>query len=90
MQGLPPGLRLPLVATPEAPELFNWTTSDASGYQLCEQPLGTKQPKKILILGAGASGLDFLKRFTEDDMEGIELVCYEKNADVGGTWLENT
>ena len=45
----------------------------------------------IVLAGAGASGIDFL-HFARDELEkplGIELVCYEKNADVGGTWLEN-
>lgn len=45
----------------------------------------------MILAGAGASGIDFL-HFARKELEaplGVELVCYEKNRDVGGTWLEN-
>lgn len=37
---------------------------------------------------AGASSLNFFKK-AEEEMEELEMVCYEKNHDIGGTWLEN-
>ena len=39
-------------------------------------------------MGAGASSLNFFKK-AEEEMQNLEIVCYEKNKDVGGTWLEN-
>jgi hypothetical protein len=53
-----------------------------------EEPYGTKKRMRIAMLGAGVSGLNFFK-FAEEKLENVEIVCYEKNRDVGGTWLEN-
>jgi hypothetical protein len=53
-----------------------------------EEPYGTKKRMRIALLGAGVSGLNFFK-FAEEKLENVEIVCYEKNRDVGGTWLEN-
>jgi hypothetical protein len=80
---------LPSVASRDAPELYNWTNVNERGYEINEEPMGSKQPMKIVVLGAGASGINFLKT-AQDRLENVELVCYEKNKDVGGTWLENT
>ena len=52
---------------------------------ILEQLMGTRRKMRIAILGAGLSGLNFLKR-AEERLKNVELVCYEKNADVGGTW----
>ncbi|KAL1865924.1 hypothetical protein VTK73DRAFT_5008 [Phialemonium thermophilum] len=80
--------KVPLVASPAAPKLFGWPTTNENGYTIREQPMGTKRPMKVVVLGAGASGINFLK-MAADKLENVELVCYEKNSDVGGTWLEN-
>ncbi|CAK7206931.1 hypothetical protein SEUCBS139899_009738 [Sporothrix eucalyptigena] len=80
---------IPLVASPDAPTLFNWKSTDDNGYQIHEQVMGTKRQMKIVILGAGASGINFLK-LAQDQLEDVELVCLEKNPEVGGTWYENT
>ena len=40
-------------------------------------------------MGAGFSGL-YLAYRLQQRCENVELVIYEKNHDVGGTWLENT
>lgn len=43
---------------------------------------------RVIIVGAGLSGLSMihsLRRF----LPNVEVVAYEKNADIGGTWLEN-
>jgi 4-hydroxyacetophenone monooxygenase len=45
-----------------------------------------KQKHKVLIVGAGMSGLLQAMRLKE---AGIPFVVVEKNAAVGGTWLEN-
>ncbi|MCY4042147.1 MAG: NAD(P)/FAD-dependent oxidoreductase [Gammaproteobacteria bacterium] len=42
---------------------------------------------RVLVVGAGMSGLLAAKRLKD---EGIDFVVIDKNAGVGGTWLENT
>lgn len=39
-------------------------------------------------MGAGASTVNFLKK-TEERMHNLDVTVYEKNHDIGGTWLEN-
>ena len=41
---------------------------------------------RCAVVGAGASGLAAAHRLRQ---AGIEVTVFEKNADVGGTWLEN-
>jgi cation diffusion facilitator CzcD-associated flavoprotein CzcO len=62
--------------------------TDEHGYRIKEQPMGTKNRVKVILMGAGASSLNFFKK-AEEDMENLDMVCYEKNNDIGGTWLEN-
>ncbi|RBQ69318.1 hypothetical protein FVER14953_04333 [Fusarium verticillioides] len=57
-------------------------------YQINEQPFGTRKKMRVIIIGAGVSGLNFFK-MSETKLSNIEVQCYEKNNDVGGTWLEN-
>lgn len=61
---------------------------DESGYRIREQPFGTKRRMRIVLMGAAASTVNFLKK-AEEQMENLDIVVYEKNHDVGGTWLEN-
>ena len=51
--------------------------------------MGSKKRMKIIVLGAGASGINFAK-ISQEKLQNVEVTCYEKNNDVGGTWLENT
>lgn len=62
--------------------------SDQHGYRIPELPLGTTKKIKIILMGAGASALNFLKK-AKEELTNVDVVCYEKNGDVGGTWLEN-
>lgn len=62
--------------------------TDATGYRIREQPYGTKKTVRVVLMGAGASTLNFLKK-AEEQMENVKITVYEKNHDVGGTWLEN-
>jgi hypothetical protein len=72
-----------------------WKLKSPSGYQISEHLLNHPNPSrpnfKIVLVGAGPSGIDCL-HFARQELEEslrIELVCFEKNADVGGTWFEN-
>lgn len=72
-------------------EVYNelgWMVQDASGYRINEDPYETRRKLRVIHIGAGASGITFAK-FTEDRLQNVELQIYEKNKDVGGTWLEN-
>ncbi|CAG9953721.1 unnamed protein product [Clonostachys rosea f. rosea IK726] len=61
-----------------------------STYEITEQPIGTRRPIRVVCLGAGYSGLMMSIMFSQK-MQGknAELVVYERNLDLGGTWLEN-
>lgn len=61
---------------------------DETGYRIREQPFGTKRRMRIVLMGAAASTVNFLKK-AEEQMDNLDIVVYEKNHDVGGTWLEN-
>ncbi|KAH0831531.1 hypothetical protein AYO21_11331 [Fonsecaea monophora] len=55
---------------------------------ILEQPLGTCDHVRIIIIGAGASGLNMIRSMRKH-LENFELTVYEKNPEVGGTWYEN-
>lgn len=55
---------------------------------VAEQPVGTGFPLKVICIGAGYSGILTAIRLPQR-LEQLELVIYEKNADIGGTWFEN-
>ncbi|KAL5358850.1 hypothetical protein BJX96DRAFT_183379 [Aspergillus floccosus] len=56
-----------------------------------DQPLHTPRRLKVICVGAGFSGLLFAYKCKYDKQLAscVDLTIYEKNADVGGTWLEN-
>ena len=56
------------------PRAPSWTVGDAGEGFRCA------------VIGAGASGLAAAYRLRQ---AGVEVTVYEKNAEVGGTWLEN-
>jgi hydroxyversicolorone monooxygenase len=43
---------------------------------------------KVISLGAGVSGIANAY-FIQKHLQNVDHVIYEKNADLGGTWLEN-
>lgn len=49
--------------------------------------LAPERPFQVVIVGAGMSGILAAHRLSQ---AGVEVLILEKNADVGGTWLENT
>lgn len=59
-------------------------------YEIKETPIGTRRPIRVVCLGAGYSGammgIVFSQRMPNAN---AELVIYERNEDLGGTWLEN-
>jgi len=75
----------------QAPE---WDKPGKTGYvvthNMINEPPPSKLRFKILVIGAGAAGIDFLHHAPRElSGLGVEFSCYDKNADVGGTWFEN-
>lgn len=66
--------------------LPNGATS--SQFQLRDSPIENFRPLKVIVIGAGYSGIYCGIRIPEK-LRNVELVVYEKNAGVGGTWWEN-
>ncbi|CAG7921120.1 unnamed protein product [Penicillium olsonii] len=68
----------------ELKHLTNWV-------QVNDEPLYAPRKLRVVCVGAGFSGLLIAYKFKYQYkvQEAIDLAIYEKNADVGGTWLEN-
>ena len=91
--------------SPNAPKNVTWTRQGTlpaaslakevescldSLYQITEKPIGTRRPIRVACLGAGYSGLMMSIVFSQKMKDkNAELVIYERNDDLGGTWLEN-
>lgn len=57
-------------------------------YRVLDQPNGRRSKIKVICIGAGATGL-YLAYKMERRMKDFDLTVYEKNDDIGGTWLES-
>jgi hypothetical protein len=64
----------------------NGTTN--SGFRLNDAPIENLRPLKVIVIGAGYSGIYLGIRIPEK-LRNVELTIYEKNEGVGGTWWEN-
>ncbi|KAJ9652039.1 hypothetical protein H2198_008701 [Neophaeococcomyces mojaviensis] len=53
-----------------------------------DEPMCSPEPIRIIHVGMGASGL-LAAHKARKMLQNYELVCYEKNETVGGTWWEN-
>jgi hypothetical protein len=81
-------------ASKELLDFSSWTTdiippSDSNPatngrYTVREEPFGTRRKLRVGFLGPGMSGLNFFK-YTEEKLRNVEVVCWEKNNDIGGT-----
>ena len=52
-------------------------------------PIHSSKRMRIICVGAGPSGLCFAYKL-QRSFENFELVLYDKNPQVAGTWFENT
>jgi cation diffusion facilitator CzcD-associated flavoprotein CzcO len=59
-----------------------------SDYCIVEEPSRSRRKIRIIVIGAGASALNFAHEIDTCDLD-TELVLYEKNPEIGGTWYEN-
>lgn len=53
-----------------------------------DSPIENFRPLKVIVIGAGYSGIYCGIRIPER-LRNVELLIYEKNQGVGGTWWEN-
>lgn len=78
---------------PETPALGDATEAykgkDDLAYAISQLPLGTRRDIKVLVIGAGFSGLAFAREVETGRLQNVSLTVYEKNASIGGTWYEN-
>jgi hypothetical protein len=70
------------------PDRYGWPRENPRGYRIKEQLYGTDRPLRVIHLGAGASGICLAKLLPET-LKNVSFTCYDKNSDIGGTWLEN-
>jgi cation diffusion facilitator CzcD-associated flavoprotein CzcO len=61
--------------------------SNTAKLTVSDQYIGKPKAIKVIVIGAGISGIAFA--YKAQFLENVEYVVYEKNADVGGTWLES-
>ena len=61
---------------------------DAADFTLQDTEVENFRPIKVIVVGAGYSGIYHAIRIPER-IKNCELVVYDKNAGVGGTWYEN-
>lgn len=55
---------------------------------ISERAINQPRPLKIIYIGAGISGILAAIKFKQA-VPTIDLVLYEKNPELGGTWYEN-
>ena len=97
--GIPPAVPAPtgeallqlmsLVAGEPVSIDFEVMMADELGFRSTEprRPSSVARSVRVAIIGAGVSGLLAARAM---DAAGVAHVVYEKNHDVGGTWLENS
>jgi len=71
-----------------APHENEFYRQSFSNYAIPEAPAFTKRPMRLIVVGAGASGLQIAYK-AERQLENVTINVYDKNSDIGGTWLEN-
>ena len=57
-------------------------------YVLSHRSIDEPRPLKVIVIGAGVSGILAAIKFPQR-VKNLDLVIYDKNEDVGGTWFEN-
>jgi len=69
---------------------WDYSTPGSSGYDVpnivYDDPSSRKL--KVLTIGAGLSGIQMAYQI-QKYCKNVDLAIYEKNAEIGGTWLEN-
>lgn len=64
------------------------SANGVKGFELRDGPVEHLRRLKVIVIGAGYSGIYHAIRIPER-LRNVDLVVYEKNAGLGGTWYEN-
>ncbi|KEF51123.1 uncharacterized protein A1O9_12846 [Exophiala aquamarina CBS 119918] len=64
-----------------------WERINQRGYEILERPYGTHVPKRVIAIGAGATGICFAQ-FSKT-IPNLDVQIYEKSDEVSGTWHDN-
>lgn len=70
------------------PKAANGLVNGIKPYEIVEEPSRYRRKIRIIVIGAGASALNFAHEIDTSSLD-TELVLYEKNPEIGGTWYEN-
>lgn len=76
------------MADNHVPHVNGLSSPGAVPFKLVNEPLHTKRKLRLICIGAGISGIAAAYKY-DQQLENVDFVVYEKNKDVGGTWLEN-
>lgn len=61
-----------------------------SDYRINEKPIRYRRPLRVVCMGAGYSGLMMgIVHNERMKQKNIDCTIYERNKDLGGTWLES-
>ncbi|KAJ5760458.1 hypothetical protein N7520_007614 [Penicillium odoratum] len=80
---------VPFVAINSSDEPISNAHDGKVEFSLEEHPVDEVRPIKVGIIGAGLTGVS-AGILLPAKLPGLDLRIYDKNADVGGTWFENT
>ncbi|KAJ4138647.1 hypothetical protein NW768_002498 [Fusarium equiseti] len=69
-------------------EIFSTTPEEKTRSSASQRCMDQARPLKVIYIGAGISGICGAVEFRKQ-VPDIDLVIYEKNPDLGGTWYEN-
>lgn len=58
-----------------------------STYTVADHGIHEPRPTRLICIGAGIAGIAAAYKY-QQQLESTEFRIYEKNGDVGGTWLE--
>lgn len=58
------------------------------GYQVSSGPIHAPRKIRLICIGAGIAGIAAAYKY-QRDLTNVDFIIYERNEDVGGTWLEN-
>lgn len=89
----PDAARQHIANNKEAAQHFEYTDANGttnglkseSAWTLHDAPVENQRPLRVIVIGAGYSGIYLGIRIPER-IRNVDLVIYEKNAGVGGTW----
>lgn len=62
--------------------------ASATSYEILDQPSRSTRRLRVVTIGAGASAINFAHDVDTSSLD-IDLTCYDKNPEIGGTWYEN-